>query len=98
MASIEFRERSTNVDELVAVIGTPGPLSLKKELPPLDEHMRKFIRHSPFLVMCTSDAAGNCDASPRGDPPGFVRVLDDGTLLIPDRSGNKRVDGMRNIL
>lgn len=98
MASASFQQVVTNVDEIAAVIGTPGPLSLKKELPHLDEHMRKFITQSPFLVISTCDADGNCDASPRGDPPGFVKVLDDGTLLIPDRPGNKRVDGMKNIL
>lgn len=98
MPSVTFQNVVTTVEELVGVIGTPGPLSLKKELPTLDEHMRKFISHAPFLVLSTCDTAGNCDASPRGDGPGFVRVLDDGTLLIPDRPGNKRVDSMRNIL
>jgi len=98
MGSASFQHVVTHLEEITAVIGTPGPLSLKKELTFLDEHMRKFVAQSPFLVISTCDADGNCDASPRGDPPGFVRVLDDGTLLIPDRPGNKRVDGMRNIL
>jgi PPOX class probable FMN-dependent enzyme len=93
-----FQRRVTTVDELVEVIGTPGPLSLKKELKTLDDHMRQFIAHSPFVIISTCDAEGNCDSSPRGDAPGFVRVLDERTFLIPDRPGNKRVDSMRNIL
>lgn len=98
MPPISFQHYVTTPDELSAVIGMPGPLSLKKELQSLDEHMRRFIAHSPFVVIGTCDQAGNCDASPRGDAPGFVRVLDEATLLIPDRPGNKRVDSMRNIL
>lgn len=98
MSPVTFQNVVTTADELTAVIGTPGPLSLKKELTALDEHMRRFIGHSPFVVIGTCDRDGHCDASPRGDAPGFVRVLDDVTLLIPDRPGNKRVDSMRNIL
>jgi PPOX class probable FMN-dependent enzyme len=98
MATVQFQQPVTTADELAEIIGTPGPLSLKKELTSLDEHMRRFIAHSPFVVISTCDKDGNCDASPRGDGPGFVRVLDDVTLLVPDRPGNKRVDSMRNIL
>ena len=61
-------------------------------------HCREFIAHSPFLLLATSDATGRCDVSPKGDAPGFVRVLDERHLLIPDRPGNKRLDGMRNLL
>lgn len=64
----------------------------------IDEHCREFIGKSPFLVLATSDAEGNCDSSPRGDAPGFVYVLDDQHLIIPDRPGNKRVDSIFNIL
>lgn len=69
-----------------------------KQMPKLDKHCRRFIELSPFLVMATSDAAGRCDASPKGDAPGFVTVQDDGTLLIPDRVGNNRIDSLQNIL
>jgi PPOX class probable FMN-dependent enzyme len=93
-----FTDFVTSVEELRQIVGTPGPLALKKELGRLDEHMRKFIAHSPFLVMGTYGADGACDVSPRGDAPGFVQVLDDRTLVIPDRAGNKRVDNMQNIL
>ena len=70
----------------------------RKELKTLDEHMRRFIAHSPFAIISTHSADGRCDASPRGDAPGFVHVVDDRTLLFPDRFGNKRVDSFRNIL
>lgn len=98
MPLADFREVLSDLSSIRQILGEPGPLSLKKERTQLDEHMRKFIAHSPFLVMSTCDADGNCDASPRGDAPGFVRILDDVTLAVPDRLGNKRVDGMRNIL
>jgi uncharacterized protein len=93
-----FTEHVCSADELSTIIGTPSAGSLKKELRALDGHMRRFIAHSPFLVISTHSADGRCDASPRGDPPGFVHVIDDQTLLIPDRSGNKRLDTFRNIL
>jgi len=59
---------------------------------------RRFVERSPFVCLATSDAAGNCDVSPRGDPPGFVRILDDRTLLMPERPGNRIADSLRNIL
>ena len=83
---------------LRAHIGEPADLVKQKKLGRLDKHCRHFIATSPFMVLATSDPAGNCDASPRGDAPGFVTVLDDGRLLIPDRRGNKLADSMLNIL
>jgi PPOX class probable FMN-dependent enzyme len=77
--------------------GTPSEMSLAKELKRLDPHCRAFIALSPFVVLASADAQGRCDASPRGDAPGFVTVLDDRTLAIPDRTGNKRVDTMLNL-
>ncbi|MDT7953893.1 MAG: pyridoxamine 5'-phosphate oxidase family protein [Acetobacteraceae bacterium] len=79
-------------------IGPISPLAERKVLPRLDAHCRRFIELSPFLVMATADTEGNVDASPRGDPPGFVRVIDDATLIIPDRPGNNRVDSFSNLL
>jgi PPOX class probable FMN-dependent enzyme len=84
--------------ELTDIVGTPSPGSLKKELTALDRHMRRFIAHAPFLVISTHSADGRCDASPRGDAPGFVHVVDDRTLVIPDRRGNRRLDSLRNIV
>ena len=69
-----------------------------KVLSALDVHCRNFINLSPFLVISSSAADGKADVSPKGDPPGFVAVLDERTLLIPDRPGNNRLDGMKNIL
>jgi PPOX class probable FMN-dependent enzyme len=74
-----------------------GPLAARKVLDRLDVHCRHFIELSPFLVLGTSDAEGRQDVSPRGDPPGFVRILDDRHLLLPDRPGNNRLDSLGNI-
>jgi PPOX class probable FMN-dependent enzyme len=73
-------------------------LAALKSLSSLDRHAQDFIRRSPFLCIGTQDASGRADVSPRGDPPGFVRVLDDRTLAIPDRPGNNRLDTQSNIL
>lgn len=78
-----------------------GPVSVtaeRKVIHRLDPHCRRFIGLSPFLVIGTTDGAGGVDVSPRGDPPGFVQVLDDVTLLLPDRPGNNRVDTFGNLL
>jgi uncharacterized protein len=94
-----FRDLVTSVDTLRSIIGgEPSEVARKKELTALDVHSRAFIANSPFLLLGTSSADGRCDVSPKGDAPGFVRVLDDHCLVIPDRPGNKRIDGMRNIL
>lgn len=98
MSFDRFVEQIHTADQLAALIGTPSEFSLRKELKALDEHMRRFIAHSPFAIISSHSADGRCDASPRGDHPGFVHVIDDQTLLIPDRFGNKRVDSYRNIL
>lgn len=79
-------------------MGAVSPLAERKVLSRLDAHCRRFIELSPFLVLASADAQGRADASPRGDPPGFVRVIDDGTLFIPDRPGNNRVDSFANVL
>ena len=79
--------------------GQPKGHLSRKELPKLNEHSRHFIALSPFLVLSTSAANdGPADASPRGDAPGFVQVLDDTTIAIPDRPGNKLAFGLKNIL
>ncbi|HEV2187608.1 MAG TPA: pyridoxamine 5'-phosphate oxidase family protein [Stellaceae bacterium] len=87
-----------DIREIREIYGHPMERTVKKQLPKLEKHSRSFIALSPFLVMATCDAEGRCDASPKGDAPGFVRVLDDNTLLIPDRLGNNRVDSIGNIL
>lgn len=93
----EHRE-ITDEAELRELLGEVNPRAANKDRPALHPRDREWIGISPFVVMCTSDAAGNCDASPKGDPPGFVRVLDDHTIAVPERPGNRRADGYRNIL
>jgi uncharacterized protein len=93
-----FRKPVTTEADLRALVGQPAALALAKELSALDVHCRDFIARSPFLLLATSGAEGRCDVSPKGDGPGFVLVLDERHLLIPDRPGNKRLDGMRNLL
>ena len=95
---MKFNDVITDLAELRALVGEPSELAKKKQLDRLDDHCREYIAHAPFLLMGTADAAGHCDVSPKGDAPGFVHVLDDRHLVIPDRPGNKRLDGMRNIL
>lgn len=85
-------------EALKALLGEPSPMvcaKLSKRLNPLT---RKFIELSPFVCLATSDELGNCDVSPRGDPAGFVRIVDDVTLLIPERPGNRLADSLRNIV
>lgn len=90
--------RITEPDALRTHFGPVSERARLKQLDRLDAHCRAFIARSPFLVLATADGEGNVDASPRGDAPGFVRVLDDHTLVIPDRPGNRRIDSFRNIL
>ena len=83
---------------LEALYGAPSPASLSKETPFIHAHYRTLIEASPFMILATS-GSGGLDCSPRGDPTGsFVQILDDRTLLIPDRRGNNRTDSLRNII
>ena len=84
--------------QLRALIGEPAELTCAKISTCLNSVTRRFIERSPFLCMATSDRLGNCDLSPRGDPIGVVRILDERTLLIPERPGNRLADSLRNIL
>ena len=83
--------------ELRTIYREPSERAALKVLDHLDAHCRNFIALSPFLVLSTASAQGRTNASPRGDPPGFVAVPDDGTLLIPDRPGNNQIDSLRNL-
>ena len=87
-----------DVEQLRESYGAPSERALKKQLNRIDKHCRDFIARSPFLVIASADPSGRCDASPKGDAPGFVQVLDDTTLLIPDRLGNNRIDTLANLL
>lgn len=94
----KFKDIINSEDELRQLLGQPSQLVIDKELQALDHHCRAFIELSPYLLLGTSNAAGLGDVSPRGDGPGFVCVLDDKTIVIPDRPGNRRADSLRNIL
>ncbi|MFV0671588.1 pyridoxamine 5'-phosphate oxidase family protein [Variovorax sp. tm] len=85
------------VAQLEALFGLPGEASLKKEVPYLHPSYQALIAASPFAVLATI-GPGGLDASPRGDPPGFVAVQDEKTLLMPERRGNNRIDSLRNIV
>src|SRR3954454_2838081 len=102
MIEAPVQERFTDVvateADLRALVGEPRELVIKKQLPALDRHCRAFIALSPFLLVGTANDAGKWDVSPRGDAPGFVLALDDRTLAIPDRPGNRRIDSLRNIV
>ena len=95
---MKFEHPITTLEELRALMGEPSELARKKQIDHLDAHCREYIAHAPFLLIGTADAAGRCDVSPKGDAPGFVHVLDERHLVIPDRPGNKRLDSVRNIL
>ncbi len=84
--------------QLREVLGPVMPRAAGKERATLHARDREWIAATPFIVLATSDAAGNCDASPKGDPAGFVQVLDHTTIVIPERPGNRRADGYLNIL
>lgn len=96
---MDVREfRPVDLSGMRAALGDVEPPTVQKIIDHLDDNCLTFLAHSPFCCLSTSDAAGNCDCSPRGDYPGFVRALDRRTLVIPDRLGNKIADSMTNIL
>lgn len=99
MKSPETWSQITDVDALTALLGVPLPRVRDKARPKLSELDRAWLAASPFCVMATSSAAGECDASPKGDPAGeLVHVLDERTIALAERPGNRRADGYRNIL
>jgi len=87
----------TTIEALEAIYGTPLKRSLAKEIGCISEHYRAFIEKAPFVALATCGPEG-LDCSPRGDPAGFVRVVDEKTLMIPDRRGNNRIDSLRNLV
>ncbi|HXC80154.1 MAG TPA: pyridoxamine 5'-phosphate oxidase family protein [Candidatus Acidoferrum sp.] len=88
----------TSPDELRALVGEPVQVVIDKDSDHIDASHRAWLQLSPFCLIGTSSADGTCDVSPKGDPPGFAHVIDEHAIAIPDRPGNKRVDGMHNIL
>ncbi|MDQ3411593.1 MAG: pyridoxamine 5'-phosphate oxidase family protein, partial [Chloroflexota bacterium] len=88
----------TSEAELDAINGQPHEAIVGKHTSYLTPLLEEFIAKSPFFLIATADAEGNCDVSPKGDPAGIVRILDRRTIVIPDRPGNRRIDGHRNVL
>lgn len=95
---MKFAEVVQTEVALRAILGAPAERAMRKEIVRLDMHCRTLIASSPLVLVASSDAAGRCDVSPKGDPPGFVHVLDDETLAVPDRPGNRRADTFVNVL
>jgi PPOX class probable FMN-dependent enzyme len=96
--TVTFSEAIQSVEELRTILGHPSQHVIDKVIHEVDEYAQEFIAKSPFILIGSSDAQGNHDVSPKGDPPGFVQVLNSRTLLIPDRPGNRRADTLVNIL
>jgi len=86
-----------NLENLLSLYGDSAPASIAKELDYISPHYQQMIERSPFAVFCTV-GSGGLDCSPRGDAPGFIRVRDNKTLLLPDRRGNNRLDSLRNLV
>ncbi|MFC4020958.1 pyridoxamine 5'-phosphate oxidase family protein [Micromonospora sp. GCM10011542] len=88
----------TSHEELRELLGVPNARAANKERPRLHERDRQWLAAAPFCLVATAGADGRCDVSPKGDPAGFALVLDDTTIALPERPGNRRADGYRNIL
>lgn len=97
-AFAQFTDFVTSEKQLETITGTPLPQIIGKELPGLDKMCRDFIDKSTFCLIASANPDGHLDISPRGDPEGFVRVISDSLIAIPDRPGNKRVDTFHNVL
>jgi uncharacterized protein len=95
---VAMRREVNSVDELRAIVGEPDQYVANKVKDRLSPIQRDWLAHSPLGFVATTDADGRVDVSPKGDPPGFVHVIDDATIAIPERPGNKRVDGHLNVL
>ena len=98
MSAHSFEQVITFEDEIRAILGHPDQRAADKVIDHIDQYCAALIAHSPFLVISSADSDGNMDMSPKGDPEGFVKVLDDKTLVIPDRLGNRRGDTFSNVL
>ena len=85
-------------EDLCQRFGAPDDLTVKHKLPYIDEAAARFITQCSFVIVATADTQGRCDASPKGDPPGFLHIADERTLYLPDRPGNKMFQGISNII
>ena len=98
MAPRPFENVITTTEQLREIIRPPRPIVADKAIDHIDRHCRSFVERSPFVVVASSDGSGNVDLSPKGDPAGFVQILDPRTLAIPERPGNHRADTFTNVL
>lgn len=94
----QFNDIITTREQFREIMGEPSELVTRKTLSSLDKHCATFINRSPFVIISSIDVNGKMDVSPKGDPAGFVKILDDTTLAIPDRLGNRRADTIENLL
>ena len=94
----KFNDVITTKKQFREIMKEPSELVIKKSLSYLDKHCGVFISRSPFMLLASSDVNGNTDISPKGDPEGFVKIIDNQTLAMPDRLGNRRADSIENIL
>lgn len=88
----------STTEDLAVRFGAPHELAVEHKLPYIDEAAERFLAQCPFVIVSTADAEGRCDASPKGDPPGFIHVGDKHTLYLPDRAGNRMFQSIGNIL
>jgi PPOX class probable FMN-dependent enzyme len=93
-----FEKIISTETELREIMGYPSDIVTRKTINYIDEHCKRFIEQSPFITIATSDLSGNFDVSPKGDPAGFVKILSDKVLAIPDRPGNRKADTLSNII
>ncbi|MBE1441900.1 pyridoxamine 5'-phosphate oxidase family protein [Paenibacillus sp. OAS669] len=93
-----FQQVISSEQELRDILGYPSEVVNRKVVSAIDSHCKDYIARSPFVLIATADGEGKCDVSPRGDAPGFVLVLDEQRLVIPERPGNRRMDSLRNIV
>lgn len=95
---LTFEKVISTEKELRDIMGYPSEIVTRKTINHIDEHCKSFIKKSPFIAIATSDLSGNLDVSPKGDPGGFVKILSDKVLAIPDRPGNRKADTLSNII
>lgn len=98
MSNLPFKSIIRDETALREILPAPGQVSVLKVIDHIDQHARSFLQLSPFLVMATAGEGGSCDSSPRGGKPGFVQVVDDQHLFIPESTGNRRADTIVNII
>jgi PPOX class probable FMN-dependent enzyme len=98
MMELKFEKVISTAEELREIMGYPSEIVTRKTINYIDEHCKSFIEKSPFITIATADLNGNFDVSPKGDPAGFVKILSDKVLAIPDRPGNRKADSLTNII